>query len=217
MAATAKILLLDEHTALAMVLREQFADRHEFSFAHLQDDAAVAQHVAQGHHVDLIILNEGCERFCAFFQNRGFKGPILYLGEKGESIQTAADWIAKPFRFGVLVARIRAHLHSHAQSEEATLKIGPYTFHPALKLLSAEAEQEIKLTYKEAGILKFLYQAKGTSVSREVLLNEVWEYSAEVTTHTLETHIYRLRQKIEPVKGEITLLLTDEGGYKLAL
>jgi len=73
----------------------------------------------------------------------------------------------------------------------------------------------LRLTEKEAAILRFLHRADRQVVSREVLLKDVWGYNANVTTHTLETHIYRLRQKIETDPTDARLLVTDAGGYKL--
>jgi DNA-binding response OmpR family regulator len=75
--------------------------------------------------------------------------------------------------------------------------------------------ERIRLTDKETAILKFLYRAAGKPVARQVLLNEVWGYNAAVTTHTLETHVYRLRQKIEADPASSRLLLTEGGGYRL--
>ncbi len=129
----------------------------------------------------------------------------------------ADDYGTKPFRYAVLLARIRAQLRSHEQSEHAVFHIGPYTFRPAQKLLTDERARKIRLTEKETNILKYLYRAGEKPVPREELLTQVWGYNAEVTTHTLETHIYRLRQKIEPEPGSARLLLTDAGGYRLAL
>ena len=77
-------------------------------------------------------------------------------------------------------------------------------------------QKKIRLTEKETNILKYLYRAGAKAVSREELLAEVWGYNAGVTTHTLETHVYRLRQKIEPDPGNARLLLTEAGGYRLA-
>ena len=129
----------------------------------------------------------------------------------------ANDYITKPFKFPVLLARIRAQLRQHEQSEDAVFTLGPYTFKPAIKMLLAEGEKKIRLTEKETNILKFLYRATEGVVPRDILLNEVWGYNAGVTTHTLETHIYRLRQKIEPDPSNASLLVTENGGYRLAV
>lgn len=127
----------------------------------------------------------------------------------------ANDYVVKPFRFAVLLARIRAQLRQHEQSEDAVFSIGPYTFRPAAKILLGSDGSKIRLTEKETSILKYLYRAGERVVTREVLLHEVWGYNAGVTTHTLETHIYRLRQKIERDPSNAELLITETGGYKL--
>jgi DNA-binding response OmpR family regulator len=89
------------------------------------------------------------------------------------------------------------------------------TFKPALKILVEENGNKVRLTEKETSILKFLYRASEKMVTRETLLTEVWGYNTGVTTHTLETHIYRLRQKIEKDPARAELLITETGGYKL--
>jgi DNA-binding response OmpR family regulator len=127
----------------------------------------------------------------------------------------ANDYVTKPFKFAVLLARIRAQLRQHEQSEDAVFQLGPYTFKPAQKMLLDERERKIRLTEKETNILKYLYRAQAVVVARDVLLHEVWGYNAGVTTHTLETHIYRLRQKIEPDPSNARLLVTESGGYRL--
>jgi DNA-binding response OmpR family regulator len=115
----------------------------------------------------------------------------------------------------VLLARIRAHLRQHEQTEDATFAIGRYQFRPSSKLLIDERGSKVRLTEKETAILKFLYRAGERPISRDVLLHEVWGYNSGVTTHTLETHIYRLRQKIEKDPSTAELLVTEAGGYKL--
>ena len=128
----------------------------------------------------------------------------------------ANDYIAKPFRLNELLARVRAQLRVFDNSEDAVFTIGPYLFRPSAKLLMEPARgRKVRLTDKEGAILKYLYRAGGKPVPRQVLLNEVWGYNSAVTTHTLETHIYRLRQKIEPDPSQLRLLLTEGGGYRL--
>ena len=146
---------------------------------------------------------------CRLMRKQGVKCPILMLtGHVTDSDQIhgldagANDYIAKPFKLPVLLARIRAQLRQHEQSEDAIFGVGPYSFRPASKLLLDEADKKIRLTEKETNILKYLYRAGSAVVPRDVLLHEVWGYNAGVTTHTLETHIYRLRQKIEPDPGQ---------------
>ena len=127
----------------------------------------------------------------------------------------ANDYVTKPFRFAVLLARIRAQLRQHEQSEDAVFNVGPYVFKPSQKIMTEENGSKIRLTEKETSILKFLMRADGKVVTRDVLLEEVWGYNSGVTTHTLETHIYRLRQKIEADPSRAAILVTEGGGYKL--
>jgi DNA-binding response OmpR family regulator len=159
---------------------------------------------------------------CKVLRRNGYKGPVIMLtGQNSESDTIlgldsgANDYVTKPFRFGVLLARIRAHLRQHEQSEDAIFKVGPYTFKPSAKLLIREDNKKIKLTEKETAIIKFLYRANEQVIGRDVLLQDVWGYNAGVTTHTLETHIYRLRQKIERDPGHAEILVTEGGGYRL--
>ena len=159
---------------------------------------------------------------CRRLRAQGLAAPVIMLTAAGDDADTilglaagADDYVAKPFRIGVLLARIRAQLRSHEQSEHAVFRLGRYEFRPAQKILLDPAGRKVRLTEKETNILKYLYRAEGRAVAREVLLAEVWGYNAGVTTHTLETHIYRLRQKVETEPGEQPLLVTEPGGYRL--
>jgi DNA-binding response OmpR family regulator len=128
----------------------------------------------------------------------------------------ADDYVVKPFRLGVLLARLRAHLRQSEHSDDAVFTIGPYTFRPSAKLLlDPSRRRKVRLTEKETAILKYLYRAGDRAIPRDILLGEVWGYHAGVTTHTLETHVYRLRQKIERDPARAELLVTEPGGYRL--
>ena len=128
----------------------------------------------------------------------------------------ANDYIRKPFKLNDLLARIRLQLRQQERSEDAVFAIGPYTFHPAAKSLTDDyAGNKVRLTEKEAAILKYLIRVGDQVIGRDVLLNEVWGYNSDVTTHTLETHVYRLRQKIERDPSNAELLVTEAGGYRL--
>jgi len=152
----------------------------------------------------------------------GVKSPIIMLtGQNTDADMIlgldsgANDYVTKPFKFPVLLARIRAQLRQHEQSENAVFQLGDYQFKPAQKMLVDPKERKVRLTEKETNILKFLYRAPEGLAPRDVLLHEVWGYNAGVTTHTLETHIYRLRQKIEKDPSNARLLITEPGGYRL--
>jgi len=234
MAVKKRLLLVDDDETLREELVEQFAVYDEFETVDV-GTATDGIKTAKEQTFDLIILDVdlpdmlGTEA-CELMRKAGVAAPIVMLtGNDGEMNEIlglnsgANDYVTKPFRFSVLLARLRAHLRSFEQSEEAIFQIGPYAFKPAFKRLTPPQEEgarplrDIRLTEKETNILKYLYRAGGKPVAREELLEEVWGYNSGVTTHTLETHVYRLRQKIEPEKGVATLLMTEPGGYRLAL
>ena len=159
---------------------------------------------------------------CRLMRRNGVKSPIIMLtGQDTDADQIlsldagANDYVTKPFRLDVLLARLRAQLRQHEQNKDAVFAIGPYTFQPAQKLLVDANEQKIRRTAKEAAILKYLYLAGDQVVSRDTLMLELWGDNARVTTHTLETHIYRLRQKIEADPSNAVILVKGPGGYRL--
>ncbi|QQQ17624.1 response regulator transcription factor [Brevundimonas vitis] len=220
------ILIIDDDDDLREALGEQLALHEEFRQIQASN-ATDGVRLGRESRADLILLDvdlpdmDGREA-CRLMRKAGVSTPIIMLTAQDGDSDTilgldagANDYITKPFRFAVLLARIRAHLRSHEQSEDAVFRIGPYEFRPASKMLMDDKAKKIRLTEKETNILKYLYRAGAKAVSREELLAEVWGYNAGVTTHTLETHIYRLRQKIEPEPGAARILVTDAGGYRL--
>ncbi len=226
MSTARKILVVDDEDDLRESLTDQLDLYDEFE----TDSAATAAGgiaKAKADTVDLVLMDVGLpdmdgREACKLLRKNGFKGPVIMLTAQDSDADTilgleagANDYVTKPFKFAVLLARIRAQLRQHEQSEDAVFTIGGYSFKPAAKMLVDEKGGKIRLTEKETSILKFLYRAGEKVVSRDVLLHEVWGYNAGVTTHTLETHIYRLRQKIEKDPSNAELLVTETGGYKL--
>lgn len=224
-----KILLVDDDELLRDTLIEQFSVHDEFDVEPVENANGAIERAKEEAHIDLVLLDVGLpdmdgREACRIMRKNGFKSPIIMLTGADSEADTilgldagANDYVSKPFKFGVLLARVRAHLRSHEQSEDAVFKVGPYEFRPAVKMLVTAEDKKIRLTEKETSILKFLYRAGGKPVTRDVLLDEVWGYNSGVTTHTLETHVYRLRQKIEPDPSSATILLTESGGYRLSL
>jgi DNA-binding response OmpR family regulator len=222
-----RILLVEDETVLRQSLAEQLHLIEEFTTVECAD-AAAALRAIQSQRFDAILLDVGLpdmdgRELCRLIRRDGVKTPILMLTGADSEADTilgldsgANDYITKPFRVNVLLARIRAQLRQHELTEDAVFAIGPYSFRPAAKLLvDAATKRKIRLTEKESAILKYLYRADEKAIAREVLLDEVWGYNAAVATHTLETHIYRLRQKIEPNPSDARILVTVNGGYKL--
>jgi DNA-binding response OmpR family regulator len=226
MSTARTILLVDDDDELRDSLRDQLALHDEFEIV-TASTATQGVEIAKKERLDLVILDVGLpdmdgREACKMMRKNGLKSPILMLTGNTADADVilgldagANDYVTKPFKFAVLLARIRAQLRQHEQSEDAVFTIGPYTFKPASKILMDEKGSKVRLTEKETSILKFLYRAGEKVVTREVLLHEVWGYNANVTTHTLETHIYRLRQKIEKDPSNAELLVTEMGGYKL--
>ncbi len=220
------ILIVDDDNDLRETLAEQLSLHEEF---HVLQEATASKGVqaARGGIVDLLIMDVGLpdmdgREAVKMLRKGGYKAPIIMLTGQDTDSDTilgleagANDYVTKPFRFAVLLARIRVQLRQHEQSEDATFTVGPYVFKPSQKLLTDAKGGKIRLTEKEASIIKYLYRADMKVVTRDVLLEEVWGYNSGVTTHTLETHVYRLRQKIERDPSNAEILVTESGGYKL--
>lgn len=220
------ILIVDDDADLREMLVEQLSLYEEFEVLE-EATAGKGVQTARAGIVDLLIMDVGLpdmdgREAVKLLRKGGFKAPIIMLTGHDTDSDTilgleagANDYVTKPFRFAVLLARIRAQLRQHEQSEDATFSVGPYVFKPSQKLLTDPKGGKVRLTEKEASIIKYLYRADQKVVTRDVLLEEVWGYNSGVTTHTLETHVYRLRQKIERDPSNAEILVTESGGYKL--
>lgn len=220
------ILIVDDDTDLREMLVEQLSLYDEFNLQEAQTATAGMQ-AARAGDVDLLVIDIGLPdmdgREAVKLLRKGeFKAPIIMLTGHDTDSDTilgleagANDYVTKPFRFAVLLARIRAQLRQHELSEDATFTVGPYMFKPSQKLMTDQKGSKIRLTEKEASIIKYLYRSGQKVVTRDILLEEVWGYNSGVTTHTLETHVYRLRQKIERDPSNAAILVTESGGYKL--
>jgi len=221
------ILLIDDDAALRQSLAEQLRLHEDFDSVEAASGADGLA-MAKERHFDAIILDIGLPDMdgrdvCRILRRNDISSPILMLTAAESDADTilgldsgANDYITKPFRLGVLLARLRAHLRQHAESGDAVFTIGPYSFRPSAKLMvETNSDRKIRLTEKETSILKYLYRAGQRVVDRETLLHEVWGYNPGVTTHTLETHVYRLRQKIETDPSHAKILVTETGGYQL--
>jgi DNA-binding response OmpR family regulator len=220
------LLLVDDDDGLRDALTEQLSLYEEFETS-CESNATKGIQAARSKRVDLLIMDVGLpdmdgREAVKLLRKTGFKAPIIMLTGHDTDSDTilgleagANDYVTKPFRFAVLLARIRAQLRTHEQSEDAVFTVGPYTFRPAQKMLIEANGAKVRLTEKETAIVKYLYRAEQKIIGRDELLEQVWGYNSGVTTHTLETHIYRLRQKIEKDPSNSRLLVTEGGGYKL--
>ncbi len=223
---TARIMIVDDDDDLRHVLLTQL-EREGVASLEQAETMAAAFDKIDDFAPDILILDVQLPdgngfHICERLRKQGFEKPIIMLtGQDGEQeiikgLDTGAnDYLAKPMRFGELLARIRAQLRQHRASDDARFSAGGLDFIPADKSLSCSQHQKtVTLTEKETLILKKLFRSWPETVSRASLLSQVWGYHNEVTTHTLETHIYRLRQKIARL-GDAQLIETTTSGYRL--
>jgi DNA-binding response OmpR family regulator len=221
-----RILIVDDDGDLRGALVEQLALHPEFDVESLASAEEALAAVPESS-PDIIIMDAGLpdldgREAVKELRRGGYRRPIIILTAQDTDADAAQDldseandYVGKPFRVGALLARIRAQLRLFESSEDAGFRVGPYTFRPTSNNLVDANGVELRLTEKEAAILKFLHRADKQPVPREELLKHVWGYNPNVTTHTLETHIYRLRQKIEMNPADAQLLVTEVGGYRL--
>jgi len=227
MNAIRKILIVDDDDALRQSLAEQLERDGEFITVECHT-AAMALDAIQRERFDAMLLDVGLpdmdgRDLCRDIRRAAINVPIVMLtaadsdGDTVLGLEAGADdYVTKPFRLNVLLARLRAHLRQSEFREDAVFAIGPYTFQPGAKLMTDPARRKkVRLTEKETAILRYLYHAGDRAIGRATLLDEVWGYNAGVTTHTLETHVYRLRQKIERDPANAEILVTEPGGYRL--
>ena len=223
---SSRILIIDHDDYLRKVLVSQL--RHE-GVVDLEDvaKAGEAYDKVDRFKPDLILLDiqlpdgNGFD-ICAELRGRGFEKPIIMLTAQQEEtniikdLDTGAnDYIVKPMRFGELLARIRAQLRQYKSADEVRLMAKNIEFQPANKILIAlDNRRVVMLTEKETMILKKLFRIWPEATSKETLLSEVWGYQNMVATHTLETHIYRLRQKIARLTDD-SIVETTQDGYRL--
>lgn len=222
------ILIVDGDQDIRASLAEQFGLHPGFAVRNAATGAA-ALAAAGRDRPDLVLLAmslpdaAGCD-IVRRMRAEGYEGALVVLapGDREEDAigaldAGADDVVGKPVRFAILLARVRAHLRQRDASEDATLPIGDYNFHPRSKRLVSPCGATWRLTEKEVAILRFLHRAAPAPVRRDVLLREVWGYGEGVSTHTLETHVYRLRRKIGAKGGGAGFLRTEEGGYRLVV
>jgi len=223
------ILVVDGDSAMREMLREQLT----LDDAFLVVEAATAREAedylfGQDTRFDAVIMDavlpdgDG-HAMCVRLRASGLSMPVILMNGSDRS-HTPDDTIsiAKPFRLSELMVHLRSRLDARAKNgglgtPAASIRIGPYDFSLEDKALrDSAANLRIRLTEKEAAILAFLHSMGERAVPRTELLREVWGYNPAVTTHTLETHIYRLRRKIEADPANACLLITEAGGYRLA-
>ena len=213
-----RLLLLTEDPVLAAILPAQLAqdDRFEAEAVTGQEAARLLLHGAPRIAATLLdaALPPGPAEWLARLRDAAQGRPVLVLGEApGVAPEQRCP---KPLRLGDMLDRLRLLLARH-EAAAGAVALGGHEFHPAQRRLRTATGAVIRLTEKEAAMLLHLHGAAGRSVPRAELLREVWGYAVGADTHTLETHIYRLRRKLERAGADGGLVRTGEGGYRLTL
>ena len=221
-----KILLINNDKDLGEALTFQLSLGEKYQIIETDNETSVLAQI-NNNLCDLIIINSQPSTLKGYnltksLRRAACKKPIIMLINQNTDLDIpdvhghkADEYIIKPFRYPVLLKSIETQLYKFKKSEITQYNIGNYVFKPNSKILESNENRSIRLTEKENNILKFLYKNLGNVIRRETLLHEVWGYNSKVTTHTLETHIYRLRQKIEDDPSNACFLITEPGGYKL--
>lgn len=220
------LIVSPEHSSHQSPLR-QLALYDEFVIGWAGSAMEAMQHLADNHHAAVLVdaplpdLDEAA--FCRRVRQQGARTPLLVLGSGTEAelilaLEAGAiDYLAKPVRANLVMARLRAHLRQYEQCEAAAIPMGRFVLRAAEKLLLDIADNRaIRLTAREADLLKYLHRAGDRTVSQSRLLTDVWGYHASVDTHTVQTHVHRLRRKIGGDPHGAGLIVTDGHGYRLS-
>ena len=221
-----KILKIDNDKDLSEALTFQLSLNEKYQIIEAGDETIALTQISNNL-FNLVVINSrssdlNSQNLAIKLRSLNVKCPIIMLVsnkrylETNKSIKTDLNkYILKPFKYSLLLKCIETQLFNYKKAKETEFSLGKYIFKPNSKTLDMDENKSIRLTEKETDILKFLNKNLENVVSRETLLHEVWGYNSNVTTHTLETHIYRLRQKIEIDPANAYFLITENGGYKL--
>ena len=221
-----KLLLVEDDEIILSTLCELLVSSEEFYLAKAMTCKEVDL-LLQDKHFDLMILNPGLlkgqvKNYLNTISRMGFSGPIIFTGEVNAisaveitDIERLLICIQRPFKIVSLLECIRHLLSKYEFSSDVIINLGDNQFYPGSKFIILENGQKVGLTEKETNILKFLYRSKDHLVSKEILLNEVWSHTTNLTTHTLETYIYRLRKKIGANLRNQNIIITKKGVYQL--
>jgi DNA-binding response OmpR family regulator len=220
------VLIVEDDEAMSVALRDGFAS--EGYTARLVRDGAAGLRAAREEPPDLMILDVMLPRMtgldvCRTLRSEGSAVPIIMLTARGQEIDKvvglrtgADDYVAKPFGFMELIARCEALLRrTGVRRASEPLRLGDlvidFRHHEAHR-----GEERVELSAREFRLLAFFASRRGEVVSRDSLLDAVWEYRNAPVTRTVDMHIAKLRKKIEPDPHEPRHLVTVHGlGYKL--
>ena len=219
------ILIVEDDPAMTVALRDGF--EFEKYTVDMANDGDQAMRMAARGRYDIIILDVMLPKMsgldiCKALRERGNNTPVIMLTARGQEIDKivglklgADDYVTKPFSFIELLARVEAVMR-RAQRKKAADQVAFGDVKLDFRTYEAtKADQPLELTPREFSILRYFLDHPNEVVSRETLLNHVWGYDPSAFTRTVDTHMARLRQKIEPVPAEPRHLITvHRVGYK---
>ena len=221
-----KILFFEPNAVLRTALLDQIILNKNFDVIQSKSLHDVESHIEQSP-VDLLIMGEdvgphSLSLLLKFIKEINFTNKILFIkdGDSGEissfeGFTNSHHVIEKPFRIQFFIKKIDFVLAKISGSSDVSYRIGPFVFFPEKKVIKFDDQTNIELTEKEVSILKCLLSNGEEPVDRKKLLKQVWNYNLDVTTHTLESHIYRLRQKLETDPSIPRLIISEGGGFKI--
>ena len=221
-----KILLFEPNEILRVTLSEQLLINKDYDITLAKSLRDFKWH-AEKSIFDLLIMGEhgkshSMSSFLEFIKETQITNKILFMTEFGSGevsiVERSTDQyqvISKPFKFQHLIKKINFLLGKLSGANNVSHVVGPFVFFPERRIIKTNDQKEIELTEKEVGLLKCLLSTDEEIVDREKLLKQVWNYNPDVTTHTLDTHIYRLRQKLEKNPSIPRLIISEGGGFKI--
>ncbi len=224
-----RIIVIEDDLAILRGLRDNL--EYESYEVYTATDGEQGYRLIQKHHPHLIVLDLMMPRMsgyelCRKVRSEGIATPILMLTARSEEVDRvqgldlgADDYVTKPFSVPELLARIRAILRRVKPSTALPDRLHFDDVSVDFKRFDArKAEQVLKLSRKEFGVLRLLAARVGQVVTRNEMLDEVWGHECYPTTRTVDNHIASLRSKLEDDPSEPRHLITVHGvGYKLVL
>jgi DNA-binding response OmpR family regulator len=223
----ARILLIEDEPQMLRGLRDNLEfEGHEIS---VTEDGSSGYQTLLRESFDLVILDVMLPKMSGFdvvrkAREQGLRTPILMLTAKGDEIDKvlglelgADDYVTKPFSLRELIARVNAQLRRTvaAPAGDTLMTVNNVSVNFAAYRCSKDGD-EVSMTPKEFEILKYLWQHRNETVSREDLLKKVWGYDESMCTRTIDNFILKIRQKIEDDPARPRIIFTIHGiGYKL--
>ena len=220
-----RVLLVEDETRLANAVRRGL-EAEGFSVDVAADGKDGYWRASEGRYdaivLDIMLPGMNGFRVCSALREAGHWTPILMLTAKdgeldeAEALDTGADdYLTKPFSFVVLLARLRALMRRGVPERPVVLEAGDLQFDPATKR-ARRGEVGLELTTREAALLEFLLRRRGQVLSKQTIIDHVWDNEFEGDPNIVEVYIRRLRNKVDRPFGRKAISTLRGSGYRLA-